>query len=128
MKKIFTDEQEKFMIENYLTMSYKEIGEKLGFTERQIRGRLNNMGYTKVRKINDHYFDVIDTPLKAYLLGFIYADGWICHNEKTRNYEFGIELQASDKYILEKINTELGGLNVIYEHEPHDAISNYSDN
>ena len=56
MKKIFTDEQEKFMIENYLTMSYKEIGKKLGFTERQIRGRLNNMGYTKVRKINDHYF------------------------------------------------------------------------
>ena len=65
MKKIFTDEQEKFMINNYLTMSYKEIGEKLGFTERQIRGRLNNMGYTKIRKINDHYFNIIDIPLKA---------------------------------------------------------------
>ena len=91
MKKIFTDEQEKFMINNYLTMSYKEIGEKLGFTERQIRGRLNNMGYTKIRKINDHYFDIIDIPLKAYLLGFIYADGWVYHNENTRNYEFGIQ-------------------------------------
>lgn len=119
MKKIFTAEQEKFMIENYLIMPYKEIGEKLGFTERQIRGRLNNMGYTKLRKINDHYFDMIDTPLKAYLLGFIYADGWVCHNEETRNYEFGIELQASDKYILEKINAELGGLNIIYEQAPH---------
>ena len=37
MKKIFTDEQEKFMIENYLTMSYKEIGEKLGLPEAQIK-------------------------------------------------------------------------------------------
>ena len=119
MKKIFTDEQEKFMINNYLTMSYKEIGEKLGFTERQIRGRLNNMGYTKIRKINDHYFDIIDIPLKAYLLGFIYADGWVYHNENTRNYEFGIQLQSSDKYILEKINEELGGQNIIYKYEPH---------
>lgn len=45
MKKIFTDEQEKFMIENYLTMSYKEIGKKLGFTERQIRGRLKQIRF-----------------------------------------------------------------------------------
>lgn len=122
MKRIFTEDHDKFMIENYLTMSYKEIGEKLGFSERQIRGHLNNMGYTKNRKINDHYFDNIDTPLKAYLIGFIYADGWIVHNEKTRNYEFGIELQSEDKYILEKINCELGGKNIIYHSNPH--ISN----
>ena len=80
---------------------------------------MNNMGYTKIRKINDHYFGIIDIPLKAYLLGFIYADGWVYHNENTRNYEFGIQLQSSDKYILEKINEELGGLNIIYKYEPH---------
>ena len=125
MKSIFTEEHHKFMIENYLTMSYKEIGEKLGFTERQIRGHLNNMGYRKNRKINDHYFDNIDTSLKAYLIGFIYADGYVCYNEKTRNYEFGMELQSGDRYVLEKINDELGGKNIIYHSNPH--VSNILD-
>lgn len=118
MKSIFNEEQKDYMIKNYLTLSYKEIGNNLGFTERQIRGWLNNHGYNKNRKINDKYFDCIDTPLKAYFLGLIYADGWICANSNTRNYEFGIELQSEDKYVLEKLNNELGGLNIISHKEP----------
>lgn len=125
MKSIYTAEQIQFMKDNYNKMSYKEIADTLGFTERQIRGRINNMGLTKLRKINDHYFDVIDTPLKAYFLGFIYADGWISYNEETRNYEFGMELKKQDEYILEKLNEELGGVSII-SHKPakHKVIKN----
>ena len=68
MKSIFNEQQINFMKENYLTMSYKEIADILGFTERQVRGKLNNLGFTKLRKINDNYFDTIDTSLKAYFL------------------------------------------------------------
>lgn len=28
------------------------------------------------KQIDDHYFDIIDTPQKAYWLGFLYADGY----------------------------------------------------
>lgn len=119
MKSIFTKQQQEFMVNNHLTMSYREIGEQIGFTERQVRGWLNNHGHIKYRKINDTYFENIDTPLKAYFLGFIYADGWICANENPRNYEFGMELQSQDKYILDKLNEELGGLNKIYHKDPH---------
>lgn len=118
MKSIFNESHKKYMVDNYLTMSYKEIGDNIGFSERQIRGWLNNNGYVKNRKIKDDYFCCIDTPLKAYFLGFIYADGWICTNEQARNYELGIELQSEDKYLLEKLNDELGGLNKIYHHNP----------
>lgn len=118
MRKLFTKEQEDFMINNYLSMEYKEIGEILGFTERQIRGRLNNMGYTKNRKINYDYFNNIDTPLKAYFLGYIYADGYIVYNKQKRNYEFAMELQSEDSYILERLNSELGGLNIISTKAP----------
>lgn len=118
MKTIFNDCQKQFMANNYLKLTYKEIGNHIGFSERQVRGWLNNNGYVKNRKIRDDYFYDVDTPLKAYFLGFIYADGWVCTNEKTRNYELGIELHSRDRYVLEKLNDELGGLNKICHHEP----------
>jgi predicted transcriptional regulator len=36
--KLFSDEDKKYMKENYLKYTNKEIAEHLGYTERQIRG------------------------------------------------------------------------------------------
>lgn len=113
-KSLFSDEDILYMKEHYMDMPYKEIASYLGVSERQVRGKINNMGLSKERKIKNDYFHIIDTPLKAYFLGFIYADGYIIFNESTRTYELGIEIQACDKYILEKLNEELGGQNTIY--------------
>lgn len=124
MRKIFSDNDISYMTDNYLNQTYKEIADTLGYTERQIRSKLNNMGLTKKRKINDHYFDNIDTPLKSYFLGFIFADGWVVNSPNTRNYEFGMCLQSTDKYILEKLNNELGGLNMIKHIPPKNHIIN----
>ena len=121
---IFSEEQIQYLKDFYDKKTYKELGLELGFSERQIRGKINHMGLSKCRKINDHYFDNIDTPLKAYFLGYIFADGWIIYNEKYRNYEFGMMLQSSDKYILEKINEELGGNNIISHSDPKMIIIN----
>lgn len=118
----FSDEENEYMKNHYLDMSYQEIANHLGYTEKQIRGRINNMGLTKTRKINDHYFDIIDTSDKAYFLGFIYADGWIVYNENNRNYEFGMQLQSQDKYILEKLNQVLGNLNIIHHNNSNEKI------
>lgn len=52
--------------------------------------------------VDEKYFDVIDTPNKAYLLGLLYADGNLCENNTLR-----ISLQISDKSILEKMRSEL---------------------
>lgn len=54
-------------------------------------------------KRNAHYFDNIDNPNKAYILGMIYADGcnYTNHNSLT------ISLQERDKDILERIKEEL---------------------
>lgn len=58
-----------------------------------------NMRY----KRNKHYFDKIDTPNKAYILGLLFADGCnhINHNAIT------LTLQAEDIDVLEKIKQEL---------------------
>lgn len=59
-----------------------------------------------VRKysLNETYFDEIDTPTKAYILGFFYADGSNCKSKGT----IGMSLQESDKVILERIRNEVG--------------------
>lgn len=40
MKTIFTNEDIDYMKNHYLDMSYKAIGDVLGFSERQIRGKI----------------------------------------------------------------------------------------
>lgn len=59
----------------------------------------------KARKytIDENYFDNIDTPNKAYILGLLYSDG--CNYPPQHRVK--IELQERDKSILEKINTEI---------------------
>lgn len=123
-KYMFSEEDIKFMIDNYEDMEYKNIAKHLGLTERQVRGKLNNMGYTKLRDFDKHYFHNIDSDLKAYFLGFIFADGYVVCRPKTRNYEFAMQLQSEDKYILEAINKELGGVHEISHNNPKDKIIN----
>ena len=107
---IFSKQDIEFIKSNYDTMTSAEIGEILGFDARQIQGKVNKLNLkNKKRNINDTFFHNIDTRLKAYFIGFIYADGYIVYDEDKHNYEFGMELQSEDKYILEKLNDELGG-------------------
>lgn len=52
---------------------------------------------------NQHYFDIIDTQEKAYILGFLYADGY--NNEKEGCVKLG--LQSSDKIVLDFFSKEI---------------------
>lgn len=114
MKSIFTEEQIEYLRNNYDKMTYLEIATELGFTERQVRGKINNMGLRKIKNFNKDYFSKIDNANKAYWLGFIYADGYIVVNNNNRNYELGIELNEKDVKLLEKFNNELNGVHKIY--------------
>ena len=55
-------------------------------------------------KLNESYFDKIDTLNKAYILGLLYADGYNSLDKST----VSLSLEKTDKYILEKIRLELG--------------------
>lgn len=49
-----------------------------------------------------HYFDKIDTINKAYLLGFLCADGYV-----TKRHEIGIQVKSSDAAIIHFFQKEL---------------------
>ncbi|HEY5268619.1 MAG TPA: hypothetical protein VII94_05880 [Candidatus Saccharimonadales bacterium] len=89
-------------------MSLTKIGQKLSI-DRKALARLiknNNMnsrnGFSYARKydLNEHYFDIIDTEEKAYILGFIYADG----NNLFRTNRISIHLAKRDEEILKKMS------------------------
>lgn len=52
---------------------------------------------------NHDYFETIDTPEKAYFLGFLYADG----NVFPKTNCVSIRLQIRDKYILQAFSKEI---------------------
>lgn len=59
-------------------------------------------------KINDNYFEVINTEDKAYWLGFLYADGTIVKQpNREKSYTIAITLKETDKYILESFIEKL---------------------
>ena len=57
--------------------------------------------------LDEEYFDKIDTPNKAYILGLLYADGCCFVDEKTNRYNLIIALQETDIHILEDVKKEL---------------------
>jgi len=57
----------------------------------------------RIYKVNENYFEKIDTPEKAYVLGFFYADGY--NNQKIGVLEF---VQIKERLdILEQIREQL---------------------
>lgn len=69
----------------------------------------------KNKDFNDNYFHVIDTENKAYFLGLIYTDGNV--RKHNGGYYLNLELKRSDRYILEKLASELKCSNQIYDRE-----------
>lgn len=60
------------------------------------------------QSFNENYFDNIDTNNKAYLLGFLYADGCI-----QKNNVVSIVVHEKDREILEMYASELNATNTI---------------
>ena len=77
---------------NISSRTYLSIMKEFG-----INSKLKNR-YT----LNDDYFQEIDTPAKAYILGFIYADGYV-GNDKMNN----LVIAVNDYEVVSFIKDEL---------------------
>ena len=65
---------------------------------------------------NSHYFDTIDSASKAYIVGFIAADGClVSSNHKESSYTLTITVKDSDVDILTFIKSELSCNNPIVD-------------
>ena len=108
---------EKFNPEQILELNksglnIKEIAEIVDIPAKRLAEMIKafNLDIKKgsASKINENFFDIIDTEEKAYLLGFFVADGYMQKEKKTKNgevysysYRFGITNSIDDLNIIE---------------------------
>jgi hypothetical protein len=84
----------------------KEIAELYNINADYLGSKFKKWGVVcrhRKYQLNEHYFDHIDAPNKAYILGLFYADG--CNN--ASNNVVYINLQERDKELLEAIRLEV---------------------
>lgn len=112
-EKSVSDDEESMIQALYKQgLSQKSIGDKLGYSQTVIGKYLAKSG-CKIRTIkdydtrryswNENYFDSINTPNKAYWIGWIISDGYV--NEKQNSII--LKLNEKDKEILESLNAEV---------------------
>lgn len=104
------DLDEIIKIYNNAELSVTKIAEKYNVDRKELSRLLKNRNII-IRKdgkkpIDSHYFDIIDTPAKAYWLGFLYADGCV-GSYGSHMYTIEVGLQKRDKKHLEKLKNAL---------------------
>ena len=108
----WTNEQVAYIIDKYTKENYtlKQLGREFGCNYGTIRNLLNKhnidsrgnkQGYPR----DEFYFYAIDTPEKAYWLGFLYADGCVHNNF----YEISINI--TDEEHVKKFKQAIGATN-----------------
>jgi LAGLIDADG-like domain len=91
-------------------MTGSQIGKILNRSKTCVTQKIRENGVTirdiehcgKKYTLNENYFEYIDTPEKAYWLGFIYADG--CVTKNATSYKFSFGLWETDRYMLEHLS------------------------
>lgn len=113
---------EKTILELYKSgLVAKEISEKLGYKYHQpiynllkrngiyIPKDKNEYKHFKKYSVDENYFDEINTEGKAYILGFIAADGYVTNNR------FIFSINSQDRDVLEKIKIEINSTHPIID-------------
>lgn len=126
--KMYTDGIKMKEISKALKMKSQTISDIL--KENNIKIRNNTEYRTSVElstnrqyEFDQSFFEVINTPNKAYWLGFIYADGNVYvknydkDNGKSKGGSLEIGLQRQDEYHLTNFINDVGGNNLIEQRD-----------
>lgn len=106
----------QYIIDNYNTKTSKKLAEEIGcskqyvlkvWAENGLKGKAHRVYYS-----NFSYFNQIDSPTKAYIIGLICSDGCI-YTRKNHEGLWQITLHRQDGQILEDIKQEIESENPV---------------
>ncbi len=110
----FSPEQEEIVRDLYVNqgLSTAQVGERMGTdqsvafsTLKRLGVKMRPTGGVRQYRLDESYFDQIDTEQKAYFLGLLYADGSMCHmHEKDfTRWTTTLSLHEEDGYMVEAL-------------------------
>lgn len=113
-KQLTLEQKEQLKKQFFENIPLKQIGKNLGYNVEIIRRTVEELQLTRSNnrvnfRIKSNYFSIIDDPIKAYWLGFLFTDGCV-DRQKTKNGSgrIRLQLQEADLQILEKYKQDLG--------------------
>lgn len=119
----FTNNEDNFIVNNYSTMTMKEIANCLNLTEAQIRHRIQRHLHIRPSKQKKHFHDKTvfekDSENKYYILGLICADGNLW-NGINKRHKISISLHKNDRQLLVDINKLVCKTNIVYDRSNSD--------
>lgn len=106
MKKMVDDKLSSEYICEYFKISKESLLRRIANNKWQRTPRKSTYHF------NQNYFSTIDTPSKAYWLGFIYADGYILSKRNRMSYSqeqqsFGFSISTIDIELFEKFKRDI---------------------
>jgi len=104
---LWTEVELAYLRLNYTTMTAREIAEHLGRTTQAVHARASKLGLVSrhrlgVNSLIKDYFKVIDTPMKAWVLGLLASDG-----SMSKAGQLKLELHRKDLEIVVAVRDEL---------------------
>jgi Mor family transcriptional regulator len=112
MKDVSKSILDKIIMEYQSGIGQSELSKKYGIKSKAISFHIKkhtNIPY-RLRtyyKCNQSFFEIIDTEEKAYWLGMMYADGYVCYDQIKHKYFFCLGLKRADKEIIESFKKSL---------------------
>lgn len=120
IKNVLTKEQEEEIKKRYMnyepliklqkeySISYERI--------KKIVKDCENISSSKRKNpdLNENYFENIDSPEKAYWLGWIISDGSITNQPEKSKFQLELTLKQEDEDILHLLEQDLGVVNKVY--------------
>lgn len=119
-KELTLEEKEKIIKYYYdnPNVKVKEIGQHFKLTKRAMGKLFKEFNISSRRKnrytLNEYFFDSIDNELKAYLLGYLFADGFV-GDEEYNNIVFSQKKDDMEAVELFKESIEYTGELRIFE-------------
>ena len=104
---LWTEEEHAYLRLTYTTLSAKDIAAGLGRTTQAVHARASKLGLVSrhrlgVNSLVKDYFKIIDTPMKAWVLGLLAADG-----SMSKAGQLKLELHRKDLEIVIAVRDEL---------------------
>jgi len=120
----WTDEEINFLHKNITKLTYKEIAAIIGHSPNSIQSKIRHLPIqSKIykHKVNSNFFKTW-SPDMSYVLGFIGADGNICHSGRTHV----LDISCDDRDVIEKIKLVLDYEGPIYQKPRNNGKISYS--